>query len=164
MSVREAVIMKLEDPSRFHYKQDWLEVQDDELNMLFELFTFGTTRDVPNALILSPLMLKKLQLLTIVSLAQLERELTYSKIMETCLITSIDILERYMIELRNFFTVKLDPVRHVARITHLIDGRDVYCYEKPLLLGINPLHTKSELVTKLTQWQHKLNKQIKEPA
>lgn len=162
MSIPTEALAIFEDPLKFHYKQYWLQTQNEEQTVLFELFAFGTINDIPKQMVLSPLMLKKLQLLTMISLSQCERELTYSKIMEVCAISSIDKVERYMIELRNFFSVKLDPIRESARIESLNDARDVYGGEKPLLLDIRPLHTKAELIDKLTHWQHKLNKQIKQ--
>ncbi|SMN19856.1 similar to Saccharomyces cerevisiae YDR179C CSN9 Subunit of the Cop9 signalosome [Maudiozyma saulgeensis] len=153
----------LEDPSKFHYKQEWLESDTLESRDIFELFSFGTIEDVPLNLRLSPEMLKKLQLLTIVSLVQTHRELSYTFIMEQCKIFSIDTIERYLIELRPFFKVTLDSVRQVAQINTLLDCRDVYDNEIPLQYVSIPRENKTQLIEKLKHWQNKLTGQIKDP-
>lgn len=152
----------LEDPDKFHYKQEWLQSDTEESSGIFELFSFGTMRDIPTNLQLTPRMIVKLQRLTLISLSQTYRELSYSLIMRECNIDSIDIIEQSLIELQSFFKVKLDPIRKVAIIISWYDCRDVYANEKPLTLIQNPKITKTILLKKLEQWQHKLNKQILE--
>ncbi|CAB4253939.1 similar to Saccharomyces cerevisiae YDR179C CSN9 Subunit of the Cop9 signalosome, which is required for deneddylation, or removal of the ubiquitin- like protein Rub1p from Cdc53p (cullin) [Maudiozyma barnettii] len=153
----------IEDPTRFHYKQEWLESTEPGTENIFELFSFGTIKDIQPQLNLTPAMFKKLQLLTIVSMVQTQRELSYTYIMEQCKIFSTDIVERYLIELRLFFKVKLDSIRQAAQILSIYDCRDVYDNEKPLQYVCIPRDNKDQIIEKLKQWHGKLTGQIKDP-
>lgn len=156
----EQLIQALEDPTKLHYKELWLAEEDQLRRNVLELFAFGTLKDKPDDMTLTSLMQKKLQKLSIVSLSELRRELTYTEIQHECQISDIGTLEELLIELRHFFEVKLDSVRQVATIGRLYDCREVYCNEQPLQLVQTLPTTKQSLLQDLHRWKDKLQTDI----
>lgn len=151
----DLIIQKLEDPSVFHYKDLWLRETDNARLLILEIFAFGVVKD-SKGIKLSPKMRQKLQKLTIVTLSEGQRELTYELIQSEAQLDSFLQVELYLIQLRHFFEVKLDPVRKVAHIGHFHDCRDVYNNEKPLQV-VKPRITGSTLRDSLAQWRNSIN-------
>lgn len=154
----------IDDPSKFHYKKEWLESSTPDAQNIYELYTFGTISDIPTKLrpSLTSGMIKKLQLLTIISLAEIHRDIPYRLIMSKCEIDSVDTIERYLVELRTIFKIKLDSVEQVVKIVNLYDCRDIYDNERPLNFVTAPKSNKTALVDKLEQWKGKLTQQIQD--
>lgn len=150
-----SIIQELEDPSKFHYKDLWLREDDDKSLLLLEIFSFGVMNDI-KGIELSAKMKKKLQKLTIVSLSEVYGELPYELIKSEAQLDSLQQVELYLIQLRQFFDVKLDPVRKFAYINHYHDCRDVYNNEKPLKV-IKPRVTGITLRESLIQWKYSVS-------
>lgn len=151
----DLIVQKLEDPSIFHYKDLWLKETDNDSLLVLEIFAFGVMSD-SKGIQLSPRMRQKLQKLTIVTLSERYRELTYDLIQAEAQLDSLLQVELSLIQLREFFDVKLDPVRKVAHIGRCHDCRDVYNNEKPLQM-VNPGVTGSTLRESLAQWRNSVN-------
>lgn len=164
MVIPTDILYELENPSKFHYKKEWIESTTHEEQTIYELYAFGIIADIPATIqpLLTVEMIKKLQLLTIISLAQQQREISYNHLMSQCEIDSMDTIERYMIELRQFFQMKLDSVRQVVKIINLYDCRDIYDNERPLMFVNIPKSNKTSLIEKLEQWKGKLTQQIQD--
>lgn len=164
METPYTILCDIENPSKFHYKKDWLESTTPDVQNIYELYTFGTMADVPVEVrsSLTAEMIKKLKLLTIISLTQIYRYIPYNLIMSRCEIDSVDTIERYMVELRDFFKIKLDSVRQVVTIVNLYDCRDIYDHERPLNFVSVPKYNKATLIDKLEQWKGKLTQQIQD--
>ncbi|KAG0666037.1 COP9 signalosome complex subunit 9 [Maudiozyma exigua] len=164
MVILSNIQSELENPSKFHYKKEWIESTIPEEQTIYELYAFGTIADIPATvrLSLTVQMIKKLQLLTIISLAQQQGEISYNHIMSQCEIDSMDTIERYMIELRQVFQIKLDSVRQIVKVINLYDCRDIYDNERPLMFVAIPKFNKTALVEKLEQWKGKLTQQIQD--
>ncbi|CAR26891.1 hypothetical protein ZYGR_0I01630 [Zygosaccharomyces rouxii] len=151
----DSIVRQLEDPSIFHYKDLWLKETDNDRLLVLEIFAFGVMSD-SKGIELSPGMRQKLQKLTIVTLSETHRELTYELIQSEARLDSSLQAELYLIQLRQFFEVKLDPVRKVAHIGRCYDCRDVYNQEKPLK-AVKPRVTGSTLRDSLVQWRNSVN-------
>lgn len=151
----DLIIQKLEDPSIFHYKDLWLKETNDERVSILEIFAFGVISD-SKGIELSPRMRQKLQKLTIVTLSERYRELSYELIRSEAQLDSLLQVEPYLIQLRTFFEVKLDPVRKIAHVGRCYDCRDVYNNEKPLQI-VEPRVTGSTLRDSLVQWKNSVN-------
>ena len=156
-----SVVELLEDPQKFHFKREWLCAREaTQEEALLELFSFGTIRNISSHMVLTPLMLVKLQKLTIISLSQRYREIPYSRIAKECQIYDICLIEQYFIELQSFFKVRLDSVSEVATVIECYDCRDVYAGEKPLTV-LSPCtlagYTRSQLIDRLERWRSRVN-------
>lgn len=154
------LISWLEDPQRFHYKDLWLAEENPARRDVLELFAFGTLQDAPSGMELTTPMVTKLQKLTIISLSEHFRELSYVEIQRKCHIDEIGTLEELLIQLRTFFEVRLDSVRQVATIGRLYDCRDVYADERPLQVVKNLPTTSDTLLQDLRRWKRKLQVEI----
>ncbi|CCF56904.1 hypothetical protein KAFR_0B06080 [Kazachstania africana CBS 2517] len=152
----------LEDPHTFHFKQEWLDSTDTETRTLLEIFSFGTIKDLTDDLRkeMSPAMIAKLQKLTIISLSEQCRVLTYETIANECLIDNMNDVENFLIQLQGFFRVRLDSVERVAKITDWFDCRDVYANERDLYRVHNLQISKESLIQDLKKWKSKLTQDI----
>lgn len=158
--MREELVKLLEDASKFHYKELWLEEDSPKERDILELFAFGNIRDVSNNMQLTPLMIAKLQKLTIISLSEYYRELPYELIRRECKIEDVWDVEEYLIQLREVFQVELDSVRQIATIVEWFDCRDVYAGEKDLKIVKNVKTSKETLLEGLKRWRSRLRNDI----
>lgn len=154
----------LEDPSIFHFKRYWLEAPLGSLEeRLLAVFSFGTICDVSLVPFeLGPLMIEKLRKLTIISLAMENRNLTYSTLLRQCGMDDISLLEEYLVTLQPIVKTKMDQVEQNIIIVECLDGRDVYCNEKPLPTLKEMPCTREYLISGLQQWKLKLQNDILE--
>lgn len=154
----------LEDRNIFHYKKYWLNAPAGSIEeQTLAIFSFGTLQDaVSHQLSLTLLMIEKLRKLTIISLAMEHRQIRYSLLLAKCQINDISTLEEYLISLQPIIKCQLDHVGENVVIVACLDGRDVYCNEKPLPKMAQPPMTKEHLLRSLQQWKLKLQKQILE--
>lgn len=161
--VNEAIVAILEDPEIFHFKVDWLNSTESNETQLLELFCYGTVCDWQQRWPQLPLtnqMLVKLQKLTLITMCLQNRKVTYSTLLEKTGILNYQILEEHLISLQCFFQCKLDPVEGIVTIGKLIDSRDVYAHERPLLLLQDLDFNKSEIIKNLQNWKTKLANQL----
>ncbi len=108
MVMREETIKSLEDPYKYHYKEEWLNTKDPDEQQLFEIFAFGNIKDLPENIILTSLMRSKLEKLTLVTLSEIYNELSYELIKEECQIEDDGIIESHLIQLQNIFKAEMD--------------------------------------------------------
>lgn len=158
--MEECLVQALENPEIMHYKDMWLMEEDQLGRKVLELFSYGTVQDIPKDLALTDKMLTKLQKLTIVSLCEQQRQLSYAEVQHGCQISDLATVEELFIQLRAFFDVKLDSVQQTATIHRMHDCRDVYGGERPLLLIKQPQTTKNSLLRDLRRWKLKLHTEI----
>lgn len=154
------LVNALEDPSRYHYKDLWLEETDPERRKALELFAFGTVQHIDKSIPLTTPMLRKLQKLTIVSLSERLREIPYELIRQECGINDTATIEECLIQLREFFEVQLDSPAQQATILRWYDCRDVYGGERPLVVVPEPATTSASLLKDLESWHRKLQLEI----
>ncbi|CCD22272.1 Csn9p NDAI_0A01140 [Naumovozyma dairenensis CBS 421] len=157
----------LEDPQKYHYKQEWLSSDFESTRELLEIFAFGTVNDLTNLKFskredLTSSMIDKLRKLTIISLSAKYRYISYDFIRKECEMDSSNDIEEYLIQLQDFFQMEIDSVGQQVRIIRCFDSRDVYANELPLInLGKDtPTTTKDELLQSLHKWKLKLLCQI----
>lgn len=162
MVMREETIKSLEDPYKYHYKEEWLNTKDPDEQQFFEIFAFGNIKDLPENIILTSLMRSKLEKLTLVTLSEIYNELSYELIKEECQIEDDGIIESHLIQLQNIFKAEMDSVSKSMKFSRRFDCRDVYCHEKELTIIENPRVTKEYLVQNLRSWETKLKQNILE--
>ncbi|CAL9737157.1 COP9 signalosome complex subunit 9 [Monosporozyma servazzii] len=154
----------LQDRNIFHYKKYWLNAVAESLEeQILAIFSFGTIQDaISYQLDLTPLMIEKLRKLTIISLAMEHRKIDYSLLLSKCQINDTCTLEEYLITLQPIIECRLDQVGQSVTVVSCLDGRDVYCHEKPLPNLVLPPMTKDDIFEGLQRWKLKLQKQILE--
>ncbi|QLQ82318.1 hypothetical protein HG537_0H00790 [Torulaspora globosa] len=153
-------IQLLESPQRFHYKDLWLQETDPLRRKVLELFTFGTIQHIRDDTPMTAGMLRKLQQLSIVSLSERLRELPYGLIEQECGIRDDDTVEQQLMQLREFFEVRLDSPARLATIDRWFDCRDVYGGERELLIVPRPSTNRDSLIQDLESWHRKLHTEI----
>lgn len=158
--MNESLLKALEDPQRFHYKDLWLKENNPNDRVILELFAFGKIEDAPRNMVMTTLMLQKLQKLTIISLSEQYRELSYDLIQTQCGIADIIVIEEYLIQLQDIFQVKLNSVLQSATIVKWFDCRDVYSGERELQLVKSLTVDRSTLIRDLKRWKLKLQNEI----
>lgn len=158
--INDNIIKELELPGRYHYKDLWRSSQDSDEEVLLEIFAFGTVKDLPKELQLTHSLTEKLRKLTIISLSQDHRDLSYDFISQECQINKVEDVERYLIELNSLIEVKMDSTKGLCKILKWKDCRDVYCGEKPLHVVKRVGLTKNDLILSLEQWKEKLQVDI----
>lgn len=151
----------LESPNVFHYKKEWLDTHILEERKLLEVFSFGTVKDVQPSMGLSSLSLRKLQKLTIMSMCESYRRITYAQVVSQCQLADDSEVEQLFMEMNSVMVFEIDCVAKFVEIKKCLDSRDVYGEERELMvLQQAPNKTKQGLLTDLLRWKTKLNLDI----
>lgn len=159
------IIELVENPEIYWYKTNWVNATDPTEAKFLELFCFGTIKDWQSRwpqLQLTERMIIKLQKLTLITLCLQNRTLTYSLLLEETKISNYQTLEEYLMSLREFFQTQINSVKGLVTVRKLLDSRDVYGYERPLLLLDNPHFDKARIIKDLLCWKNKLINELSE--
>ncbi|SCV04689.1 LAMI_0H18294g1_1 [Lachancea mirantina] len=156
----ESCVSLLEDKSILSYKSYWLNCGVEKYQKIFELFSFGNVTDVPDGMVLSELMWKKIRTLTLLTLFQNHRILSFDSIRSACRVPNAADVEELTIALRGIVDFETDEVGQKIEVLFCKRARDVYCGEKELLILPKASTSKRDLEVALTKWKEKLVKHV----
>ncbi|CCE62396.1 hypothetical protein TPHA_0C02430 [Tetrapisispora phaffii CBS 4417] len=179
MNIDYNIIAELEDPKQYSYKEHWLKYDEShEYNILYEVFTFGGIEQVGqlveiygDELIYRSDILNKLIKLNMIKLASELRCLWYKdvwallnshcndKVANLIGLASnfVNYIENMFIELNDCIDFEINSIEGSIKIKECKRCRDVYCFEKPLLVvNQNDVLTNENLIKDLENWKSKL--------